>query len=226
LLRATIQTKRGSLEEVQAAMRCVAQGCRELKELDLDTSYSIGDTTLQAFLRNCRRLTVLRMNSANTVSEEHMTVLGRDFPALRELCVESCSIVTRHVASWPLLEVLGVEYLSDNVVRKLVAHCPRLRVLIAERCQLVTDAGIVTLAQGCPLLRTVNFRGNTDLTVAAVNAITSCRLFESLVFAGHCMRDRVTPAEVAHFRGKGDIVDIASNYYMHTRPRAFVLAVR
>jgi hypothetical protein len=81
------------------------------------------------------------MNTDNIVSDDNMTVLGRDFPALRELRVESCSIVTRHIASWPELEVRGVEYLSDNVIRKLAAHCPRLRVLIAERCQLVTDAG-------------------------------------------------------------------------------------
>jgi hypothetical protein len=133
---------------------------------------------MREFLHNCKKLTALRLSSAVLISDGTMAVLGRDFPALRELRVKSRSIVTRHIAHWPLLEVLEVTYMSDKALRELAAHCPRLRVLKAERCQLVTDSGVVALAKGCPLLQTAYFQENIGLNIAADKAIRSCRFLK------------------------------------------------
>jgi hypothetical protein len=176
VLRTAAGMDRENRQRVDAAFRSLAQACRDLEVLDLGTHRPIGEKVLLEFLRNCRKLTVLLVSTVTDVSDETLELLGQNFPALRELYVRSRSIVTRHIARWPLLEELDVGCISDQALRKLAAHCPRLRVLIADRCQLVTESGVLALAEGCPLLQRVYFHCNTELTTVAANAI---RTFDS-----------------------------------------------
>ena len=52
------------------------------------------------------------------------------------------------------LEVLLLKsaWLSDETATVLAHHCPALRELVAELSGAITDAGIIELAGGCPLI--------------------------------------------------------------------------
>ena len=89
----------------------------------------------------------------------------------------------------------STSWITNEVLKSIATLCPKLKtLLIGQSCGNITDAGVITLAQGCRQLTSLNLSHCHKLTDAGVIALAQgCRQLSALNLYA-C--DRITDAGV------------------------------
>jgi hypothetical protein len=167
----------------------------------------LDNSCLQEILRLSGCLTSLHVKSCEWLQDATLLVCAQHCPLLTDLTLTSCkaittegvvSLITGCGATLKSVTLSGCVQLGDEVVMAITDHCPRLEVLhcpagvtdaalvkLAEGCPLlveiclnhanISDPSVVTLASHCPRLNNVRFGPRSDITMDAVRALAeSC----------------------------------------------------
>ncbi|CAL8470610.1 g10152 [Coccomyxa elongata] len=133
----------------------LAQGCPKLTHVDLTRCTRLGDAAYEALAKHCPEIEVLRLYA--TMPSAHAI---QGFHLLRKLRI---------------IDICGAHAASDAAVGSLGA-CHELREANLTWCVHLSDAGVCTLARGCPKLESLSLHGIRRVTDAAIRALAkSCR---------------------------------------------------
>eukprot|EP00035_Acanthoeca_spectabilis_P034848 m.31172 g.31172 ORF g.31172 m.31172 type:complete len:479 (-) comp6906_c0_seq1:97-1533(-) len=178
--------------EVVAAL---AEHCRRLNQFEVWRD-DLADPSLTLVARRCRDLTAVTCKATSKITDVALAALGEHCPNLQTLrfaCIErdwtggpaSFTITDRGVSALvrgcPLLTELtfvdGAIGVGDEGLTAVGECCPWL-MTIRVRCdpetQVLTDVGLVALAQGCPNLAIVSFIHATLITDRGLTAVARC----------------------------------------------------
>ena len=221
------------------AIQAVAWGCSLLRHIDLSGN-TIADETIEVLAQACPQLECLYLSFCD-LTDEALWAVEESCPQMQEIDVSRNSFspwaVQAFAFSCAQLKLLNVSHctdLSNAIVQSIARGCSQMRALIlntdnrgdvvsskaitdvamisiAEKCpqlesleifglQFLTDASIEALANGCQSLKNLDVSRCTGLTNAALQSLAQgCTQLESLT-ARHC---RLLTSEVIQVVVKG-----------------------
>ena len=158
------------------AVEAIANHCHELQDLDLSKSLKLTDHSLYSVARGCTNLTKLNLSGCTSFSDTALAYLTRFCKKLRVLnlcgCVEA---VSDNALQVPFLTT-HLQYLYiNNLTRKqkfmqaIGENCNEMQSLNLGWCENISDDGVMSLAYGCPDLRTLDLCGCVLITGKAHN---------------------------------------------------------
>ncbi|PNX93505.1 F-box protein skp2a-like, partial [Trifolium pratense] len=130
------------------AVEAVANFCRDLQILDLSKSFKLTDSSLYAVALGCRDLTKLNISGCSAFSDNALAYLASLCRKLKILNLCGC-----------------VKAVSDTALQAIGHYCNELQSLNLGWCEQVSDVGVMSLAYGCPDLRTLDLCGCLLITV-------------------------------------------------------------
>ena len=192
----------------------LAEGCPELKAVDLGRSPCITDAGVAKLARSCSGLIDLRLSHAR-ITDTGLRKLGKHAKSLRTLMlVGSGRVGNRGISAIArgcnALQHLVVDYTHDVIeegMKDLATYCPRLRLLhistsdagvahlkscyqlkelvVTEGCEL-SDEGLGQLVKNCTSLQTLGLTDCPDITDKGINMLTNLRDLRKLLLSGCC----------------------------------------
>ncbi|KAG2307205.1 hypothetical protein Bca52824_026953, partial [Brassica carinata] len=121
------------------AVEAIVNHCHELQDLDLNKSLKLTDHSLYTLARGCTNLTKLNLSSCTSFSDTGLAYLTRFCKKLKVLNLCGC-----------------VEAVSDNAFQTIGENCSQMQSLNLGWCENISDDGVMSLAYGCPDLRTLD----------------------------------------------------------------------
>ncbi|KAF9682694.1 hypothetical protein SADUNF_Sadunf05G0135300 [Salix dunnii] len=129
------------------AVETIAGYCHDLQDLDLSKSFKLTDRSLYALAHGCRNLRKLNISGCKAFSD-----VGLEY--LTEFC-----------RKLKILNLCGcVRGATDRSLQGIGRNCSQLQFLNLGWCENVGDVGVMSLAYGCPDLRTVDLCGCASIT--------------------------------------------------------------
>ncbi|CAH8356207.1 unnamed protein product [Eruca vesicaria subsp. sativa] len=129
------------------AVEAIANHCHELKDLDLSKSLKLTDHSLYSLARGCTNLTKLNLSGCTSFSDTALAYLTRYCKKLKVLNLCGC-----------------VGAVSDNALQAIGENCSEMQSLNLGWCENISDDGVMSLAYGCPDLRTLDLCGCVLIT--------------------------------------------------------------
>ena len=115
-----------------AGLDILADGCKDLRDLDLSWCGSITDAGLASLAGGCKDLRKLNLHYCESITDAGLASLAVGCKDLRDLDLRSC------------------ERITDAGLASLAGGCKDLRDLSLHGCRSITDAGVASLrACGC-----------------------------------------------------------------------------
>lgn len=146
--------------------------------------YGVADSALQSILTHCTNLREVHIRECNHITDETIKVLALQCTSLDIFKLTSCTNITiagvlevaTHCTS---LTKLALRYMpiSDEVLILLSLHCSGLTILSMVYCngELITEAGILAVAEGCTSLTSLCIVGNLLMPLTPTLALLSER---------------------------------------------------
>eukprot|EP00455_Lapot_gusevi_P041477 TRINITY_DN4813_c0_g1_i1.p1 TRINITY_DN4813_c0_g1~~TRINITY_DN4813_c0_g1_i1.p1 ORF type:complete len:401 (+),score=5.21 TRINITY_DN4813_c0_g1_i1:118-1320(+) len=139
-----------------AAMEALAQGCPNLKALDVFACSKLTDVSIYA-LGRCREMSGLFLGSYphQRFTDAAILSLPTAFPDLKLLSLGHCCSWSSEVVVSLLTQLPGLESIvlangvniTNNVVLEVAKKCPNLSFLGLLHCSLITDEALVALSE-------------------------------------------------------------------------------
>ncbi|XP_021654273.2 F-box protein SKP2A isoform X3 [Hevea brasiliensis] len=130
------------------AVEAIASYCHNLQDLDLSKSFKLSDCSLYALPHGCPNLTKLNISGCTAFTDSALEYLTGFCRKLKILNLCGC-----------------VKTATDRALQAIGQNCSQLQSLNLGWCENVGDLGVVSLAYGCPDLRTLDLCGCVCITV-------------------------------------------------------------
>ncbi|WZZ45763.1 hypothetical protein YC2023_042022 [Brassica napus] len=134
------------------AVEAIAIHCHELQELDLSKSLRLTDRSLYSLAHGCPNLTKLNLSGCTSFSDKAIAYLTSPVRL-----VAAGFGVSGSVSS-------GGSVNEDKCVQAIGNNCNQMQSLNLGRCEKISDDGVLSLAYGCPDLRTLDLCGCVLIT--------------------------------------------------------------
>ena len=150
-------------------------GCKSLEVVNFSGIFLLTDGMkrdfglegIQAFAKECHKLTSINLSSCFQIHQISMTAIARNMPSLKELNLTMCK---------------RIDY---SALRPVSDLCPLLAKINFTNCERVDDRCISAIAKGCQFLVHVNLTGCVLITDNSVRALcASCKEIKHLILAG------------------------------------------
>ncbi|KAK9717029.1 hypothetical protein K7432_006481 [Basidiobolus ranarum] len=173
---------RGCSQLTSQGLRDISDSCRNIQNIHLHGCHSLNRDSLIYFIEKCTDLRILNVSGLSTVDDRILEILGRHFNSLTQLNISRCQYTTslglieiaKKCTQLELLRANSCVGVNDDTLT-VISQLKGLRVISLGSCHEITDAGIVTMAQGCTQLTSVNLSGCRHLTSVAIRALAqSC----------------------------------------------------
>ncbi|KAI5394337.1 F-box protein skp2a [Lathyrus oleraceus] len=138
------------------AVEAVSKFCPDLQVLDLTKSFKLTDRSLYAIALGCCDLRKLNISGCSAFSDKALAYLASLCRKLKVLNLCGC-----------------VKAVSDTALQAIGHYCNELQFLNLGWCEQISDVGVMSLAYGCPDLRTLDLCGCVLITVLS----SCCSLF-------------------------------------------------
>lgn len=151
-----------------------------LREIDLSECHLSDDSSI-ACLAQCTDLRIFLMNSRRRSAW---------LPAEQQNITNSCFLSL--IPNWGKLRDIqlgGSQFVDDETLRSIAAHCPHISLVNVSRCSNVTNEGILALCV-CPFLFCLNVSyvaGVSDEGLIALSQCSSHRILSELNLS-HCIQ--------------------------------------
>lgn len=140
----------------------VVSYCDKLEWLNISGNPLTGDA-LREIANHCTNLTSLELNFCQLLTEDSIQFLIKKLPKIKELHLAQCKNVTnatlKLLARHSELEVLSVSsipMITDNGLIPIAQNCTQLRVLDMHRLDGVTGESFEVFAERCPYLTEID----------------------------------------------------------------------
>ena len=186
----------------------LATHCPKLTDLNLRSSFQkiVDDTGMIKLIKNCSHLTRLNLRAFSKLTEKTVAALARSATKLERLNLASSQTMCRKVdclkelaANSPNLTHLNLMWwdkLEDPVFCEFARKCP-LTHLNLRRCYKVTNKAVITVANCCPHLKSLNLHGCKNLSVKGFREVSNkCRQLVCLGLAYTKLFQYAEPEEV------------------------------
>lgn len=132
----------------------------DLQQHALDTGITVTDATLQEVVNTVPTLRGLRLTGCSQITDAGIWAIARQCSKLDTIYLAQCERVTElglrllaHNCQLVVVDLSDCPQISDTILQTLAAGCWMIQTFIIKRCQRITDAGIVKIAQCCKDLR-------------------------------------------------------------------------
>ena len=151
-----------------------------LREIDLSECHLSDDSSI-ACLAQCTDLRIIKMNNhsrSSLLPPAQQNITNSGFLSL--------------IPNWSKLsdiQLRGSQFVDDQILRSIAAHCPHIRTVNVSQCLLVTNDGIIALCV-CPLLFCLNvsyIAGVSDEGLVALSQCSSHHILSELNLS-HCIQ--------------------------------------
>ncbi|XP_019057012.1 PREDICTED: F-box protein SKP2A-like [Tarenaya hassleriana] len=129
------------------SVEAIANNCHELQDLDLSKSFKLSDRSLYDLSRGCPNLTKLNISGCTSFSDTGLAYLTNSCRKLKALNLCGC-----------------VKAATDNALQAIGRNCSQMQSLNLGWCDDISDDGVMSLAYGCPDLRTLDLCGCVRIT--------------------------------------------------------------
>ncbi|XP_050207412.1 F-box protein SKP2A-like [Mercurialis annua] len=129
------------------AVEAISRHCHDLQDLDLRQSFNLNDFSLYALAHGCPNLTKLNIRGYTLFSDGDLEYLTGFCRKLKILNLCGC-----------------VQAASDHALQAIGHNCCQMQLLNLGWCENVGDVGVMSLAYGCPDLRTLDLCGCVCIT--------------------------------------------------------------
>lgn len=142
----------------------LAHACHSLRRIKLAQCTRVDGHALQALLRACPILLEVDLAGCTRIHDASVREVWQRPSLLRELRLAGCTALTDRAFPTPtvlaeaaqpallcehlrMVDVSSCPYLTDEAVRAVVAHAPRLRYLTLAKCERLTDDSVYAIAE-------------------------------------------------------------------------------
>jgi len=159
------------------AVETIASYCHDLQDLDLSKSFKLSDLSLYALAHGFPNLTKLNISGCTAFSDVSLECLTERCRKLKTLnlcgCVNGATDRALQVYACNYYIYIffpsateGVIWLTSlvNNLQAIGRNCSQLQSLNLGWCENVSDVGVMSLAYGCPDLRTLDLCGCVCIT--------------------------------------------------------------
>eukprot|EP00698_Gefionella_okellyi_P002741 TRINITY_DN12608_c0_g1_i1.p1 TRINITY_DN12608_c0_g1~~TRINITY_DN12608_c0_g1_i1.p1 ORF type:complete len:272 (-),score=23.65 TRINITY_DN12608_c0_g1_i1:148-963(-) len=157
----------------------ITHGCQQLQELYASFQELITDAALISLGENCHDLRVVDVHYCRLITDNGIQRLMEGAQHLRSLRISqnklgdaSLRAIACHGSEISVLDISGLEQITDSGIEALARGCPALEVLDLHRCAQLTVASAEALVQHCKRLREVNLSGLPQLCKAFGEGVT------------------------------------------------------
>lgn len=132
----------------------------DLQQHALDTGITVTDATLQEVVNAVPTLRGLKLTGCAQITDAGIWAIARQCSQLDTIYLAQCERVTElglrllaHNCQLVVVDLSDCPQITDTILQALAAGCWMIQTFIMKRCQRITDAGIVKIAQCCKDLR-------------------------------------------------------------------------
>lgn len=132
----------------------------DLYQHALDSGLTVTDATVQEVVNMVPTLRGLKLTGCTHITDASIWAIARQCAQLDTIHLAQCERVTElglrllaHKCQLVFVDLSDCPQITDSVLQTLAAGCWMLQTFIMKRCQRITDAGIVKIAQCCKDLR-------------------------------------------------------------------------
>ncbi|RLN88634.1 hypothetical protein BBJ28_00014996 [Nothophytophthora sp. Chile5] len=133
----------------------------DLHQHGIDTGITVTDATLQEVVLTVPNLRGLNLSGCSHITDAGLWAVARHCQTrLDTIYLAQCERVTElglrllaHNCRLVLVDLSDCPQLNDNALQTLAAGCWMIETFVMKRCQGVSDAGVVKIAQCCKELR-------------------------------------------------------------------------
>lgn len=132
----------------------------DLQQHALDTGITVTDATLQEVVNTVPTLRGLKLTGCAQITDAGIWAIARQCSQLDTIYLAQCERVTElglrllaHNCQLVTVDLSDCPQITDTILQTLAAGCWMIQTFIMKRCQRITDAGIVKIAQCCKDLR-------------------------------------------------------------------------
>ncbi|RWR73701.1 F-box protein isoform X1 [Cinnamomum micranthum f. kanehirae] len=148
----------------------LVKNCKEITDLNLSGCKNISDQSLHLIADNYQELEVLNLTRCIKLTDGGLQQILHKCSSLQSLNLYALSSFTddayKKISLLPhlrFLDLCGAQNLSDQGL-SCIAKCKNLVSLNLTWCVLVTDVGVVAIAQGCTSLELLSLFGIVGVT--------------------------------------------------------------
>jgi F-box/leucine-rich repeat protein 2/20 len=169
-------------------LKSIAGGCAMLKSLNADSCNNSG------LINNISRLSLLQsLNlSRSGATDAVVEIIVQNLLLLTDLNISLCDNVTESSLASIAGSIVGLQLkvlicggshkndITDTGLISIAKTCSQLEVLDINYCQLITDISLESIAEGCPMLKSLSMEG-APITDAGVKSIAEgCPMLNTL----------------------------------------------
>lgn len=151
---------RSFLQNFLANERGQFQSVIDLHQHALDSGITVTDATLQEVVNTVPHVRGLRLTGCTQITDAGIWAIARQCAQLDAIYLAGCERITElglrllaHNCRLVVVDLSDCPQLNDTILQTIAAGCWMIQTFIMKRCQRISDAGIVKIAQCCKDLR-------------------------------------------------------------------------
>uniref|UniRef100_A0A2P2PK32 F-box/LRR-repeat protein 12 n=1 Tax=Rhizophora mucronata TaxID=61149 RepID=A0A2P2PK32_RHIMU len=167
-------------------LETLANGCLDLKHINLSYCTLVSDRGLRALSLACRQLVAIKISNCREVTGSGLSGCS---PTLTYVDVESCMLQPEGIVG--IVSGGGLNYLNiSNATCSILGGglatignglATKLKILNLRLCRTIGDESIVAIAKGCPLLQELNVALCHEIRILGWESIgMNCHKLEKL----------------------------------------------
>ncbi|XP_062203957.1 F-box/LRR-repeat protein 3-like isoform X2 [Phragmites australis] len=185
-------------------LKGIGRSCVSVKELSLSKCSGVTDTELSFVVSRLKNLLKLDITCCRDITDVSLAAITSSCTSLISLKMESCSHVTsgglqligKHCSHLEELDLTDNDL--DDEGLKALARCSKLSSLKIGICLRISDEGlshigksggisdngVTQIAQGCPMLESINLSYCTGITDRSLMSLSRCANLNTLEIRG------------------------------------------
>ena len=169
----------------------MSRSCLKMKALCLPGATRVSDEGIIPLSKTCAMLQEVDLTNCYHISDRSLLHLATNCPLLEKVVLTGCIEVTdkgliKYFTSkggsiLKHLEIQGLRKISNKALQKIATYSSeRLEYLNCQGCDLLTDEGIVCVAETCRKLQYINFRQTEISDISLLQFSTNCVFLKHL----------------------------------------------
>lgn len=148
----------------------LAVSCTCLREITLGNCFGVSNYSLLIIASHCPRLTKLGLNVLESLKDDGLIAIATHCPNLAAVAITACGFtgaaieaLCRNCAQLQELSLSALLF-TDATLAVIAANCANLRQLKLWRVPRITEAGVMTVVEGCPNLTYLELYQNIHIS--------------------------------------------------------------
>jgi hypothetical protein len=169
-------------------MSRIAEGCPDLKELDLICCNEITDLGIIYLTERCHNLRHFAFTECENISDVCIIRISETCPMLQSLSFkfgevtdDGLSGIAKGCPNLQSLIIKGCVNISDVGIEMVAKGCPNLLKLRLKYCDCITDLGIIKIAENCPYLQCLHLIECNMTDISVLRIADECHNIQELI---------------------------------------------